>query len=40
VHMYRMYGLLPIGDTPRSGGWWYHTDIDTKRRWYGEPWGG
>jgi alpha-galactosidase len=40
VHMYRMYGLLPVGDTPRSGGWWYHTDIDTKRHWYGKPWGG
>ncbi|MBC7235066.1 MAG: alpha-glucosidase/alpha-galactosidase [Chloroflexi bacterium] len=40
VHMYRMYGLLPIGDTPRSGGWWYHTDIETKRYWYGKPWGG
>ena len=27
-------------DTPRSGGWWYHTDIDTKKHWYGEPFGG
>jgi alpha-galactosidase len=40
VHMYRMYGLMPIGDTPRSGGWWYHTDIETKQHWYGRPWGG
>lgn len=40
VHQYRMYGLFPIGDTPRSGGWWYHTDLDTKKWWYGEPWGG
>jgi alpha-galactosidase len=24
----------------RRGGWWYHTDIDAKKRWYGEPWGG
>jgi alpha-galactosidase len=40
VHMYKMYGLLPIGDTPRSGGWWYHTDIETRRHWYGKPWGG
>ena len=40
VHMYRMYGLLPIGDTPRSGGWWYHTNIETKLYWYGKPWGG
>ena len=22
------------------GGWWYHTDIATKKRWFGEPWGG
>jgi alpha-galactosidase len=40
VHQYHMYGLFPIGDTVRRGGWWYHTDIATKKRWYGEPWGG
>jgi alpha-galactosidase len=40
VHQYHMYGLFPIGDTVRRGGWWYHTDIETKKRWYGEPWGG
>jgi alpha-galactosidase len=40
VHQYRMYGLFPIGDTVRRGGWWYHTDIETKKRWFGEPWGG
>jgi alpha-galactosidase len=40
VHQYRMYGLFPIGDTVRRGGWWYHTDIDTKKYWFGEPWGG
>lgn len=40
IHMYRMFGLMPIGDTPRRVGWWYHTDIDTKKWWYGEPWGG
>ncbi len=40
VHQYQMYGLFPIGDTVRRGGWWYHTDIATKKRWYGEPWGG
>ena len=40
VHQYRMYGLFPIGDTPRGGGWWYHTDLDTKKHWFGEPWGG
>ena len=40
VHMYRMYGLLPVGDTPRRGGWWYHSDLATRRYWYGEPYGG
>jgi len=40
VHQYQMYGLFPIGDSPRSGGWWYHTDIDAKKWWFGEPWGG
>jgi alpha-galactosidase len=40
VHQYKMFGLMPIGDTPRSGGWWYHTDLDTRIRWYGGPGGG
>ena len=40
VHQYHLYGLFPIGDTVRRGGWWYHTDIATKKRWFGEPWGG
>ncbi len=40
VHQYHMYGLFPIGDTVRRGGWWYHTDIATKKYWFGEPWGG
>jgi len=31
-----MVGLYPIGDTPRKGGWWYHIDLKTKKRWYGE----
>jgi alpha-galactosidase len=40
IHQYHMYGLMPIGDSPRRGGWWYHTDIETKKFWFGEPWGG
>lgn len=40
VHQYLMYGLFPIGDTPRRGGWWYHTDKETKMRWFPPPWGG
>ncbi|HLH74038.1 MAG TPA: hypothetical protein VKX96_12200, partial [Chloroflexota bacterium] len=44
IHQYRMYGLMPIGDTPRgernTNSWWYHTDLATKKRWFGEPFGG
>lgn len=40
VHQYRMYGAFPIGDTVRRGGWWYHTDLATKKHWFGEPFGG
>ncbi|MFL5804046.1 MAG: hypothetical protein ACJ8CR_20165 [Roseiflexaceae bacterium] len=40
VHQYQMYGLFPIGDTVRRGGWWYHTDLAAKKHWFGEPWGG
>ena len=40
IHQYRMYGLMPIGDTPRRGGWWYHTDLETRKRWYGAAGGG
>lgn len=40
VDMYRMYGIFPIGDTIRSASpWWYHTDLETKKRWFG-PTGG
>jgi alpha-galactosidase len=35
IHQYRLFGLMPIGDTPRAGGWWYHVDLATKKRWYG-----
>ncbi len=38
--MFGFYGVYPIGDTPRNGSWKYHFDTDTKKRWYGEPWGG
>jgi len=37
---YKLYGLFPIGDTVRRGGWWYHSDIVTKKHWFGEPFGG
>ena len=42
IHQYRLYGLMPIGDTPRERNlsWWYHSDLATKKRWFGEPFGG
>jgi len=40
IHQYKMYGLMPVGDTPRRGGWWYHVDQATRIRWYGKPIGG
>ncbi len=40
VEMYRLYGLFPLGDTIRAvSPWWFHTDLNTKRKWYG-PTGG
>ncbi len=35
VDMYHLYGLYPLGDTPRSGTWKYHYNLETKERWYG-----
>ena len=35
IHQYQLYGYMPIGDTPRMVGWWYHTDLAAKQRWYG-----
>ena len=40
IHQYKLYGLFPIGDTPRQGGWWYHTDLETRGHWYGKGGGG
>jgi alpha-galactosidase len=39
VDMYKMFEAFPIGDTARDGGWWYHSNLETKKRWYG-PLGG
>lgn len=39
IHQYKMYGLMPIGDTPRRGGWWYHTGLESRAHWY-DPNGG
>jgi len=42
IHMYKFYGLMPIGDTSRAlwpEVWWYHLDEACKKRWWG-PLGG
>ncbi|MEM0185336.1 MAG: alpha-glucosidase/alpha-galactosidase, partial [Thermoplasmata archaeon] len=36
MDMYKIFGLVPIGDTVRSGTWKYHRDLKTKKKWYGE----
>ena len=38
--MYEFYGRMPIGDTVRNGSWKYHYNLETKKKWFGEPWGG
>lgn len=38
IDLYKLYGLMPIGDTCRAswpGAWWYHTDAETKKKWWG-----
>jgi alpha-galactosidase len=42
VEQYRMYGLFPVGDTTRRDvvAWWMHSDLATKKHYWGEPWGG
>src|SRR4029079_4348387 len=41
IQLWKLYGLMPIGDGPRDPiNWWLHTDFDTKKYWFGEPWGG
>jgi alpha-galactosidase len=44
IHLYQLYGKMPVGDTPRTqsvtSNWWYHTDLATKKFWFGEPFGG
>lgn len=42
IHLYQLYGLMPLGDTSRAiwpEAWWYHLDFATKQRWWG-PLGG
>lgn len=39
IDQYRRFGLLPVGDATRHGGWWYKTDLETRVFWHG-PYGG
>ena len=42
IHLYKFFGLLPLGDTARAlwpEAWWYHKDLATKMHWWG-PLGG
>ena len=39
VDMYKEYGLVPVGDTVRSGTWKYHRNLKTKMKWYGRAGG-
>ena len=39
IELYRLLGLMPIGDTVRITGWQFHLDLETKKKWYG-PLGG
>jgi len=32
---YRLFGLMPIGDTPRILGWWYNDSLESKKRGFG-----
>jgi len=36
IDMYKFYGMIPIGDTPRNGSWKYHYNLETKKKWYGK----
>jgi alpha-galactosidase len=36
IEQYRLYGMMPVGDTARMAAWWMHTDFDTKQKWFGK----
>ena len=37
IDHYRRVGVMPIGDASRTfSEWYYHSDLETKRRWYGQ----
>ncbi|MCL2319735.1 MAG: hypothetical protein FWC45_06595 [Treponema sp.] len=35
VDQYKMYGLFPIGDTPRFAAWWQNNSLESKKKYYG-----
>jgi alpha-galactosidase len=36
IDQYKRVGLLPLGDASRGfETWWYHTDLETKKYWFG-----
>ena len=35
VQQYRMYGLFPIGDTPRFAAWWQNNSLELKKNYFG-----
>ena len=35
VEQYRLYGLFPIGDTPRFGAWWQNDSLKSKKKYFG-----
>lgn len=39
IQQYKLVGYLPVGDTPRWGGWWLDVDLPTRKHWFG-PIGG
>ncbi|MDR2303836.1 MAG: hypothetical protein LBE10_04545 [Treponema sp.] len=40
VQQYQIYGLFPIGDTPRFGAWWQNNSFKSKGKYFGTPLGG
>ena len=35
----RVEARYTVGSTVYRGKWWYHSDLDTNKNWYGELWG-
>jgi alpha-galactosidase len=35
VEQYRLYGLFPIGDTPRVAAWWQNDTLESKKKYFG-----